>query len=76
MLSSYPCVPLVPGQALSIGLSSYNGGLYIGLTADRDALGDLEVIATSIRDSIVGLRASIAQRRSSPREQHLRVVAS
>lgn len=79
MLTSYPCVPLVPGQALSIGLTSYNGGLYIGLMADRDALGDLDVIAASIRDSIVGLRASIAQRRSSPGStgaKHLRVVAS
>ncbi len=76
MLASYPCVPLVPGQALSIGLTSYHGGLYIGLMADRDALGDLDVIATSIRDSIVGLRASVAQRRSSPGEKHLRVVAS
>jgi diacylglycerol O-acyltransferase len=76
MLASYPCVPLIPGQALSIGLSSYNGGLYIGLMADRDALGDLDVIAASIRDSIVGLRASIAQRRSLPGEKHLRVVAS
>ncbi len=76
MLASYPCVPLVPGQALSIGLTSYHGGLYIGLMADRDALADLDVIATSIRDSIVGLRASVAQRRSSPGEKHLRVVAS
>jgi len=79
MLSSYPCVPLVPGQALSIGLTSYNGGLYIGLMADRDALEDLDVIATSIRESIIGLRASIEQRSSSPGttgEKHLRVVAS
>jgi len=79
MLASYPCVPLVPGQALSIGLSSYNGGLYIGLMADRDALEDLDVIAESIRESILGLRASIEQRRNLPGhsgEKHLRVVAS
>ena len=66
-------------QALSIGLTSYNGGLYIGLMADRDALEDLDVIATSIRESIIGLRASIEQRASSPGptgEKHLRVVAS
>jgi WS/DGAT/MGAT family acyltransferase len=76
MLASYPCVPLVPGQALSIGLTSYHGSLCIGLMADRDALEDLDVIAASIRDSIVGLRASIAQRRSSPGGNYLRVVAS
>jgi hypothetical protein len=47
--------------------------------ADRDALEDLDVIATSIRESIIGLRASIEQRTSSPGptgEKHLRVVAS
>lgn len=76
MLASYPSVPLVPGQALSIGLTSYNGGLYIGLMADRDALEDLDVIASSIRDSMIGLQASIAQRRSSTGETHLRIVAS
>ncbi|HBK39420.1 MAG TPA: wax ester/triacylglycerol synthase family O-acyltransferase [Actinobacteria bacterium] len=76
MLASYPCVPLVPGQALSIGLTSYHGSLCIGLMADRDALEDLDVIAESIRDSIVGLQASIAQRRSSPGGNYLRVVAS
>lgn len=76
MLASYPCVPLVPGQALSIGLTSYHGSLCIGLMADRDALEDLDVIAASIRDSIVGLRASIAQRRSSPGGNYLRVAAS
>jgi WS/DGAT/MGAT family acyltransferase len=76
MLASYPCVPLVPGQALSIGLTSYHGSLCIGLMADRDALEDLDVIAASVRDSIVGLRASIAQRRSSPGGNYLRVVAS
>ena len=76
MLASYPCVPLVPGQALSIGLTSYHGSLCIGLMADREALEDLDVVAASIRDSIVGLRASIAQRWSSPGGNYLRVVAS
>ncbi len=76
MLASYPCVPLVPGQALSIGLTSYHGSLCIGLMADRDALEDVDVIAANIRDSIVGLRTSIAQRPSSPGGNYLRVVAS
>jgi hypothetical protein len=44
--------------------------------ADRDALEDVDVIAANIRDSIVGLRTSIAQRPSSPGGNYLRVVAS
>ncbi len=35
MLSTYPVMPLAKGQALSIGLTSYDGGVYYGLNADR-----------------------------------------
>ncbi len=32
------------GQALSIGITSYNGGVYYGLNADRDAMPDVDVL--------------------------------
>ena len=41
MVAAYPCVPLTQNQALSIGLLSYDGGVYCGLYADRDAVPDL-----------------------------------
>lgn len=63
MTASYPCIPLVGGQALSIGVTSYNGEVFIGLMADRDALADIAVIAESISASVVGLLASLEQRR-------------
>ena len=34
MLAMYPVVPLAKGQAVSIGLTSYDGGVYYGLNAD------------------------------------------
>ncbi|MEK9809896.1 MAG: WS/DGAT domain-containing protein, partial [Candidatus Nanopelagicales bacterium] len=40
MLSAYPIIPLAPRHALSIGVTSYDGGVFLGLNADRDALAD------------------------------------
>ena len=45
----HPFVPLSPqGHALSIGVLSYDGGVFFGLTADRDLLGDLDDLAADI----------------------------
>jgi diacylglycerol O-acyltransferase / wax synthase len=52
MLEMFPVVPLAKGQALSIGLTSYNGGVYYGFNADRDAMGDLEMLAGMIAESL------------------------
>ncbi|HET8768815.1 MAG TPA: WS/DGAT domain-containing protein, partial [Pedococcus sp.] len=55
MLSTYPVMPLARGQALSIGLSSYDGGVYYGLNADRDSMPDVDVLGQSIVDSLAEL---------------------
>jgi len=55
MLSTYPVIPLAKGQALAIGLTSYDGGVYYGLNADRDAMPDVEVLGQSIVDSLAEL---------------------
>lgn len=52
MLASYPVIPLARGQALSIGLTSYHGGVYYGLNGDRDAMPDLEVLEQCITDAL------------------------
>src|SRR5262245_24820971 len=52
LLESYPVVPLIPGQALSIGVTSYLGNVCIGLNADRDALPDLDVVAQCMTDAL------------------------
>jgi diacylglycerol O-acyltransferase / wax synthase len=49
---SYPVVPLPPGQALSIGVTSYLGNVCIGLNGDRDALPDLDVVAQCVTDAL------------------------
>ena len=57
MVAAYPVVPLTKNQALSIGLISYDGGVYFGLYADRDALPDLEVLVACLQESMDELLA-------------------
>jgi WS/DGAT/MGAT family acyltransferase len=51
----FPVVPLAKGQAVTIGLMSYNGGVYYGMNCDRDAMPDIDVLATCIEDSLAEL---------------------
>jgi diacylglycerol O-acyltransferase / wax synthase len=59
LLASYPVVPLAKGQAVSVGLTSYDGGVYYGLNADRDAMPDIDVLAQCITDSLDELRETV-----------------
>ncbi|MCU1536742.1 MAG: Diacylglycerol O-acyltransferase [Humibacillus sp.] len=52
MLSTFPVMPLAKGQALSIGITSYDGGVYYGLNADRDAMPDVHDLGSSILESL------------------------
>ncbi|MPQ99818.1 wax ester/triacylglycerol synthase family O-acyltransferase [Modestobacter sp. I12A-02628] len=55
MLEVFPVVPLARGQGLAIGLTSYDGGVYIGLNADRDSIGDVHVLADLIEQEVANL---------------------
>ncbi|MEP6462106.1 MAG: wax ester/triacylglycerol synthase family O-acyltransferase [Frankiaceae bacterium] len=59
MLQVYPVVPLAKGQAVSIGLTSYNGGVYYGLLADRDAMADVDVMGGLLVESLAELVRSV-----------------
>ncbi|WP_405161211.1 wax ester/triacylglycerol synthase family O-acyltransferase [Nocardia sp. NBC_01499] len=52
MLEMYPVSPLLRNQASSIGITSYDGRVFYGLNADRDAMADIGVLAASVRDSM------------------------
>lgn len=55
MLAAYPVVPLARGQAVTIGLTSYNGGVFYGLLADRDTMPDVDVLAELLSESLAEL---------------------
>lgn len=52
LLETYPVSPLLRNQALTIGLTSYDGKVYYGLNADRDAMADVDVVAALIHESM------------------------
>ena len=55
MLSTYPVMPLASWQAVSIGLTSYDGGVYFGLNGDRTAMPDLDVLGQCLVDALAEL---------------------
>lgn len=61
MVASYPMLPLAPGHLLAIGVTSYNGQVFFGLTGDRDALADLDVLAQCILHARLELAQTAAQ---------------
>ena len=54
----FPLVPLAKNTALGIAIMSYNGQLSFGVTADFDALPDVETLAEEIESCIEELRAA------------------
>jgi WS/DGAT/MGAT family acyltransferase len=59
MLAAYPVVPLAKGQALSVGLTSYDGQVFYGLNADRDAMPDVDVLAQCLDDALSELLETV-----------------
>jgi diacylglycerol O-acyltransferase / wax synthase len=55
MLEVFPVVPLASGQGLAIGMTSYNGRVFFGLNADRDSVGDVDVLADLIEQEVAEL---------------------
>lgn len=52
LVASYPAMPLGENCALSIACTSFGGTMAFGLTADWDALSDIEVLARGIERSL------------------------
>jgi WS/DGAT/MGAT family acyltransferase len=63
MQGTYPIVPLSRGQGVSIGLTSYDGGVYYGLNADRDTMRDVHLLAQAIVDALDELHDTVATTR-------------
>jgi len=63
MVETYPVPPLHPGFGLSIGVTSYDGGVYYGITADRDALPDIDVLGQCVVEALDELVDSASETR-------------
>jgi len=70
MLAAYPVLPLGPCQPLSIGITSYDGAVFFGITADRDAVTDLDIVVQSVREAL----SELLDTTSGSRRRRLRVA--
>jgi len=52
MLETYPVPPLLPDHALAIGVTSYDGQVFYGITADRDLLPDVELLGQCLTEAL------------------------
>jgi diacylglycerol O-acyltransferase len=52
MEQTYPVPPLLPGHALAIGVTSYDGHVFYGITADRDLVSDVNTFAVCLSESL------------------------
>lgn len=47
-----PVIPIFSGHTLAVAVVSYNGTVFFGLHADRDAVPDLDLVRTGIEETI------------------------
>jgi diacylglycerol O-acyltransferase len=52
MEQTYPVPPLLPGHALAIGVTSYDGQVFYGITADRDLVPDADTFAACLSEAL------------------------
>jgi diacylglycerol O-acyltransferase / wax synthase len=51
----YPVVPLAPGHALGVAFSPYRDTVHVGLTANADALPDIDLLANALSGTLCSL---------------------
>ena len=80
LLESYPYVPIVGTIRIVVAIFSYDGGLYFGVTGDRDHAADIDVLTAGIETGLEDLlegrrrcRRNRLGRTPRPRPRALRV---
>jgi diacylglycerol O-acyltransferase len=68
MVGTYPVPPLLPGHTLAIGITSYDGKVFYGITADRDLVPDADVLGQCLREALDELLDTVSDtRQRAPR---------
>lgn len=60
----YPCLPLTENRTVAIGVTSYRGHVFYGITADREAVPDIDVLGQCIEDALGELVETVVSKRS------------
>jgi diacylglycerol O-acyltransferase / wax synthase len=61
LLESYPYVPIAGTIRIVVAIFSYDGGLYFGVTGDRDHAADIGVLTAGIEAGLAELRERAAE---------------
>ena len=72
MLETYPVHALLPGHALAIGVTSYDGQVFYGITADYNRVPDAEVLGQCVPEALTELLDTIGGRDKAPRGRRTR----
>jgi diacylglycerol O-acyltransferase / wax synthase len=59
LLASYPFIPVVGSIRIVVGIFSYDGGLYFGVTGDYDGAPDIDVLTAGIGQGMADLLALV-----------------
>jgi diacylglycerol O-acyltransferase / wax synthase len=74
MEQTYPVPPLLPGHALAIGVTSYDGNVFYGVTADRDLVPDADTFGVCLSEALDELLDTVGDARPQvPRGRRRRV---
>ena len=65
LLASFPFVPVIGQVRMSVGIFSYDGRLYFGVTADRDSSSDADVLTDGVERSMGELLSLVPAKRRS-----------
>ena len=69
MLASYPDVPLLEEMGIGIGVMSYNGSVFWGVTSDQDVVPDVGEFTRALVRSLAGVeKAASAPAKAAPRK--------
>ncbi|GAA4130468.1 wax ester/triacylglycerol synthase family O-acyltransferase [Nocardioides fonticola] len=63
MVATYPVPPLLPGHALAVGVTSYNGTVAYGITADGARVPDADVLGQCLTEALDELLDTISEAR-------------
>jgi len=72
MEQTYPVPPLQPGHALAVGVTSYDGSVFYGVTADRDLVPDADVFGTCLGEALDELLDTVGDARPRVRRGRTR----
>ncbi len=74
LLASFPFVPVIGQVRVSVGIFSYDGALYFGVTADQDSSSDVDVLTAGVERSMDELLSLVAPTPGRRRQRSARTA--